>query len=1053
MRSLRARIGLLAGGLVVAACLTTARGADEPRGQIRDGFESPRTAWSQEQTDTTITLQVHDRSNRAAHEGRLSEHFRFTAGLGSAFYYSYALAKVPVSPDLSASLFVRSSRAGAQIFARIVLPSDIDPDTKQPSFLLVPGTVYDNVDRWQRLDLLDLPASLEKQARVLRASSRRPVKLNGAYVEQIVVNLFAGTGETEAFLDELVVAPVTAEAEAAHARAVGGRLAAGGGSNVPEMNPLPQPSGPSSPAADAGVAAGSPKVILPRNRLKKRFDDGLYRDWAPTAIHAPGADLASLRNAGFDLLIDDLDADPKRFREAVERGFLLMPMIGRGADGAVAEADQVAERISSFPFRDSVVAWHLGDRLGRGSDPRARDDERTRVRALIDTVRSLPKDVSRLTTGTIDDDFALLARAPRGLDLLGVRASGWASSLKPFDTYTYLKQRRDLTVRSNAGAFYWAMLPATAPAAVTSAVWGQDVPPAWGSPTVQAEQLRAMTYSALMAGYRGIAYKGDADLTRGPGRMLLLEMALLNAEIDLFESILANGADPIPVYSAYLPDPPALPPPGGRNGARAKQLKEMPPIPDLIAAGLGTHDRKGVLLVVSDFAPGGQFQPPQMARNDVKLTVIVPEGAQAFQVTPGRLKVLERERGVGGTRLTLGEFDSTALILVTTDVAMAERVEAVVNSIRPRAAQMAIEQAELKLQWVNDTNGRLASDGHPLIEDKERKRRESNGGPLSTDAADLLNKAGENVKAARENLEREDFSAAWDEARRASRPMRILMRGLWDNANAAMVRANMEPDDVANEELIRVGRAKRKGPPLLVPPVASAPLASFNTLPQHYLWVDWMQNARFGRNLVPSGTFDDAEGLEKAGWADQAYLYEGVTAKVATVPVGGGGTRRLIRMTVEPTVKGTLDDLPPFLDFPAAAIRSPAVKVRAGQFLRITVAVQRPIATARGAGGVFVRDSIGGEALQFVSNEPIPAMTKLVLFRRAPADGELSVTLGLAGYGDVYFDEFSVERVEAAGGPGNVPGPPDVAETPRPRPPEVATPATARGTGGSRSNR
>src|SRR5207302_508344 len=117
-----------------------------------------------------ITLEAHDRSNRAAHEGRTSEHFRFNAGLGSAFFFSYTLPKVPISDDLKASLYVRSNRAGVQLFARVVLPADIDPDTKQPSFLLVPGTVYGNVERWERLELLDLRPSVERQVRVLRSS-------------------------------------------------------------------------------------------------------------------------------------------------------------------------------------------------------------------------------------------------------------------------------------------------------------------------------------------------------------------------------------------------------------------------------------------------------------------------------------------------------------------------------------------------------------------------------------------------------------------------------------------------------------------------------------------------------------------------------------------------------------------------------------------------------------------------------------------------------------------------------------------------------------------
>ena len=88
----------------------------------------------------------------------------------------------------------------------------------------------------------------------------------------------------------------------------------------------------------------------------------------------------------------------------------------------------------------------------------------------------------------------------------------------------------------------------------------------------------------------------------------------------------------------------------------------------------------------------------------------------------------------------------------------------------------------------------------------------------------------------------------------------------------------------------------------------------------------------------------------------------------------------------------------------------------------------------------MIRDTIGGEALQFVTREAIPALTKVVLYRRAPADGELSITLGLAGYGEALFDEVSVQRVEAA--PEASPAPSaegtGVARLPRPGRPEVA---------------
>src|SRR5207237_868439 len=136
-----------------------------------------------------------------------------------------------------------------------------------------------------------------------------------------------------------------------------------------------------------------------------------------------------------------------------------------------------------------------------------------------------------------------------------------------------------------------------------------------------------------------------------------------------------QAADPIPVYPAFDPDPPTLPPPGGLVGQRVPPRPEQPPIPVIKGAAIGLPNRKGVLLVVADYASMAQYQPPQSARNNVNMTIIVPEGALAYEISPGRFQAIEEsKKDVGGRRITLTEFDSTALILVTTDAAMAQRV-------------------------------------------------------------------------------------------------------------------------------------------------------------------------------------------------------------------------------------------------------------------------------------------------------------------------------------------------------------------------------------------
>ena len=506
---LRSRTGVavLAGLATLAVSAAVLRAADDPARMIRDGFETPATVWEQEQTDAVINLFAHDRSQRAAHDGRLSEHFQFAAGPGSSFFYSYRLPKVPVTDDLRVSLFVRANRAGVRIYGRVILPADTDPETGQPSFVLVPGTIYDNVDRWQRIELAGMPPSIESQARVIRATTRRPVRLEGAYLERIVVNLYCGAGETEVFLDELSVAPVPAEVVAAQARpdAVG----------RPRQRRRRSATRPPRSARPSGVA-------LERNRLKRNG-----ADWFVTAIEAPGADVAELRKAGFDVLAESINADPERFREAVDAGFLLQPNLV-SVDGEPLEPAQALAAAASFPFRDKVAFWGLGDQLGRIDDPEARKAELERVRAIKSGFRGLPRDFSHLTTGTVADDFSLYAQAPKHLDILGVRPNCWGSAQTPAHNYYYLAQRRSLTARANPNGLFFAWLPAAPPPEFQRNVWGDDTPPAWGVPVVQPEQLRVYTFVALAAGYRGIGFRGNADLTRNDlGKMLLIEMALL----------------------------------------------------------------------------------------------------------------------------------------------------------------------------------------------------------------------------------------------------------------------------------------------------------------------------------------------------------------------------------------------------------------------------------------------------------------------------------------------------------------------------------------------
>jgi hypothetical protein len=975
--------------------------ASPPVAVWREGFETDRASWRQEEADLRVRLLEHDRSDRAPLEGRRSEHFRFVAeGPGSAIYYSLPLPRVPLSEDLEVNLSVRSNQAGLQIAARVVLPEDVDLDTGQKSFVLVVGNTSSDPDRWDLLTIKGIPAAVEEQARILRIQTGRKVSTQGAYLDRLVMNLYGGTGEADIYLDDLSIRPVPDAVIAAQiggGDGGGGEMAAqptavaDGPPPVPGVSGVDAPSGPTPPAnADAETTGVR---LEPGGRLTR---DG--RPWVPTILDAPGAELEVALPYGFDAVMVDADTPRDLLGPLAARGVALVPRLGLESDDA--DPADAMRRMIAFPLPGSVAFWHLGHGLGASNDLDARKEQLQRVRDLRAGIRDQrPSDWPKLTTATVNGDLPRYAQAGQGLDLLGVEVPMWGSAGDPVETFAYLWQRRQLVALTGLQTPFWAWVPASAPVAVTKAIWGTDLPPSWGVPRVQPEQARLNVYQVLMAGFRGVGFRADADLTRPAGRALLYELGLLNAEIDLVEPILARGDETVSVVPVYRAAPPQridynpYPTAGGTNQTQSKPFPEMPPHESVRAAVIGTKGGKGKLILVADLAAGAQWQPPQMALNDLKM--IIPgaaDNAQPYLLSFGGVEVLERKRQPGGVGFTIPEFDTSAMVLLTTDAAEAAQLKAAIEAVRPRAIDMAIKQARMRLETVTDLNGRLARDGHAVDQ-----------------SSDLIALAGRTLQSALDAQARGDFDLAWLEARRTTRPLRVLMRQHFDDANKAMVAA-------VSGSRARLA-ASAAAPGLIVPPTASAALMSFDTLPQHYVWCDWARGGGFGTSLLEGGSFDDATptDLADAGWTDAGRRDTRILGTVKLVPPEGApadSPARLLQLDVPDNRAAS------FLDHPAAAVQTPPIPVKGRQLVRIRVRAKMVQRTATGAGGLIVRDSLGGEQLQFRSSDALPQWTEIVLFRRVPEDGEMTVTLGLAGFGSAQFDDLTVEPLEDLRGLG-----------------------------------
>ena len=428
--SVLAAAGFLAAGLV-AARAAQPQGSQPAEGSvIRDGFEAGPTSWQREYTDTTVRLLAHERSPRAAHGGRLSERFQFEAGPGSRFYVSKALPKVPVTADLSVSLYVRSNRAGAQLFGWVVLPADIDPDTKAPSFLLVPGTAFSRPDRWQKLELVDMLPAIEEQARVLRASTRRPVPLEGAYVERVVVNLMAGQGETEVFLDDLEVGPVSKELAAAWAE--GGSTAVAGGAQVK--------AGTTGRTEKVEGRSELPPIRLRTERVRQAHLRTAVCGLVPHRHRSPGGGrgrtaAGRLRCPGHRRESRPGEAPPRR-----QGGDVPPAAVDRRDRRRRGRAGAPAAHQLSLPAVRRVVV----DRRTPGTRSRAGRAQGRRLTRSATSSRPCDEgDERHLATATVDGEYRLYARSPSNLDVIGIDLPVWGTS--------QTSSRTDSATSSSAG--------------------------------------------------------------------------------------------------------------------------------------------------------------------------------------------------------------------------------------------------------------------------------------------------------------------------------------------------------------------------------------------------------------------------------------------------------------------------------------------------------------------------------------------------------------------------------------------------------------------------
>jgi hypothetical protein len=906
----RRRSGLLAlGGLTavgLALTLLSLAGGQQIR---RDGFEGRDPVWVKGPADAAYHETAHEMTD-AAHTGQHSEMIQLQAERGSFIDYLYDVGRAPICEELAARVWIKGNRPGIQLLGRLVLPHERNPsNVEEPMTTLVGGDVYQTTSRWQALELRHPVELARKQLALLRAELKRDVNGEGAYIDRLVLNLYAGPGDTQVWIDDLEVGPV------ADPRTW---------QNAGRPDPAPGADGPGKLTGRTGPRR--PAVIdLDRDQLRVSGRTIFFR-----AIRHTDTPLTVLREAGFNTLWIDDQAPAAVVEQAANLGFWIVPALPLAdepdgpTDGHthLTANSGFARRVSRFVDQDAVLFWDLG---GGGlaleqSSAVARTAQMIRA---ADPQRPLAADV-----------WDGLKPYSRSVNLLGVHRWPLMTSLELPQYREWLEQRRLL---ANPGTFMWTWVQTHLPDWHTNLVYDRSGTGPFDEPVGPLpEQIRLVTYTALAGGCRGLGFWSDRFLADShQGRDRLLALALINQELQMLEPLLVAADTPT---WADTTDP-------------------------SIKAAVFHTDR--ALLVLPIFiGQGAQFCPGQGGASNLQITVpLSPWGTQAWEVTPAQVHALRTERVWGGMKVTLPEFGLTTAIVITADngpTGLLVRLQDEARRKRKLAAQWAHDLAEAELDKATHIHGELEQADHRL-----------------PDGQALLDDARKRLQRSAQLYNDGDYAEAYAEAKRAARPVQILMRAHWENAAGD-----------------------------LDAPVASPYAVSYFTLPRHWRFADQIKQSVPAPSVLPGGNFEQDPGQPTEAWTAQEIALDEVELQARRVTDDAHEGKQCALLEIKPKNK---DLAPGALERTYLGIHSPAVHLEPGTLVRLSAWVRIPDHIGASADGVLLYDSAGGEPLAIRLPGPNKKWKQFTWYRTVPPAGTIHVSLALTGLGKAYFDDVRIE--------------------------------------------
>lgn len=462
--------------------------------------------WNLAETDCQFSARTWSVSNvhDEFHSEPDSQRIHFRATYGTKVLVSSNVKPAWVINELKPSVWVKGTRPNLQLYARVVLPRTSDPVENGPMTVLLPGPVYENEGRWQKLDFATLsqalPELLEEAIWKLRTKYEQPVDSGEAYLDKLVLNVYSGTDTSTVWIDDLNVAG------AVHAdlkRSSTNRTTVFRDSMV-------QPVGFQE---FAGEANQRPALAQTNGTILEVRDQPFF----VRSIQHNGEPFEVLRELGFNTVELEQTATIQQLRaaERLDMWIVCPPPESAGLQAISAEYDR-------------VLAWSLGQNLDHS------DLQRIDVR--INEIRESDFRKQRPTVAFAGSGLFELARAA---DILGVGFEPIGGSFILSQYSDWIQQRGELAEKTLP---LWASIQTEVSDSVRTqtAALTTRVPPM----PLEASQLKFMAYEAVAGGARGLRFlsRSRLDSQNPVANLRSLSLRWLNAHLRQLEPWISGGA-------------------------------------------------------------------------------------------------------------------------------------------------------------------------------------------------------------------------------------------------------------------------------------------------------------------------------------------------------------------------------------------------------------------------------------------------------------------------------------------------------------------------------